>query len=250
VKTLIVAKRELAAYFFSPVSYLVLTLFLVVQGYSFWLFLSLLNARPLVHGAVLQYFFGGTFLFWLFVMFLAAVITMRSFAEERRAGTLEPLCTAPVSEASLVVGKYLGAFGFYAALWLPTGFYLVILRAYAPADAAPDLGPILSGYLGTFTVSSSALALGILFSTVTSNQILAAVLSFVTLALLLLIGALGEALVHGGRWAALLQYINLFRQMEDFGRGIVDSRPLVYHLGVTVLALFAAARALAALRGR
>ena len=80
MKTLTIARRELAAYFFSPVSYLVLTLFLVVEGYSFWLFLTLLNERPAPHGAVLQYFFGGTFLFWLFVMFLAAVITMRLVA--------------------------------------------------------------------------------------------------------------------------------------------------------------------------
>ena len=102
MKTLVVARRELGAYFVSPVSYLITTLFLIVQGYSFWLFLRILNERPMQHGAVLQYFFGGTVLFWLFVMFLAAVITMRLLAEERRAGTLEPLLTAPVSEASVV----------------------------------------------------------------------------------------------------------------------------------------------------
>jgi ABC-2 type transport system permease protein len=243
MKLLAVARRELVAYFVSPVSYLILTLFLVLQGYSFWLFLSFLNRRPTQHGAVMQYFFGGTVLFWLFVMFLAAVITMRLIAEERRTNTIEPLLTAPVDEASVIVGKYLGAFVFYAALWLPTLLYVVILRAYSPE--APDPGPVAAGYVGTLVVASSALAIGLFFSTVTRNQILAAVLSFVTLAMLLLLGPLGS-LVAWPPAAALFRYVDLFSQMEAFGRGVVDSRPFVYHLGLVALALFAAARALAA----
>lgn len=245
MKTLIVARRELLAYLFSPISYLILTLFLLIEGYSFWLFLELLNSRPTPHGAVLQYFFGGTFLFWLFVMFLTAVLTMRLVAEERRTGTLEPLLTAPIAEPSVILGKYLGALGFYVLLWLPTLIYVLVLRAYSPPGLAPDVGPILAGYLGTWVVSASALALGLFFSTLTRNQVLAAVLSFVSLAMLLLVGALGEMNLRGTRLAPLFDYLNLFRQMEDFGRGIVDSRPLVYHLGWVVLALFAAARALA-----
>ena len=244
MKTLAIAGRELSAYLFSPVSYLILTLFLLVQGYSFWLFLSILNSRPVQHGAVMQYFFGGTVLFWLFVMFLTAVITMRLVAEERRSGTLEPLLTAPVTEAAVVIGKYLGAVAFYVTLWLPTLLYVVLLRAYAPEAAAPDAGPIAAGYLGTLLVSSSALALGLFFSTVTRNQILAAVLSFVTLSMLLLVGPLAR-MVNWPPLAALFKYIDLFGHMGDFGRGIVDSRRFVYHLGLVALALFAATRSLA-----
>jgi ABC-2 type transport system permease protein len=250
MKALVIARRELAAYFLSPVSYLVLTLFLLVEGYSFWLFLALLNAHPGRHGAVLQYFFGGTILFWLFIMFLAAVITMRLVAEERRAGTLEPLQTAPVADASIIVGKFLGALAFYASLWLPTLLYVVVLAALAPAGAAPDLGPVAAGYFGTLLVSSSALALGLFFSTLTRNQILAAVLSFVTLAMLLLVGALGETLLHGTRWQPLFEHVDLFRHMEELGRGIVDSRRVVYHLGIVAVALFAATRTLGWRRGR
>src|SRR5262249_41694886 len=141
MKALVVARRELAAYFVSPISYLVATLFLLVQGYSFWLFLSILNSRPVQHGAVMQYFFGGTVLFWLSAMFPPSVITMRLIAEERRSGTIEPLLTAPVSERSIILGKYLGCLGFYAAMWLPTLLYVVLLRSYAPAGAGPDAGP-------------------------------------------------------------------------------------------------------------
>jgi ABC-2 type transport system permease protein len=244
IKALAIARRELAAYFFSPVSYLVAMLFLAVEGYSFWLFLELLNGRETPHGAVMQYFFGGTFLYWLFVMFLVAVITMRLIAEEKRAGTLEPLLTAPVDEWHVVLGKYLGALGFYVALWLPTLLYVVVLAAHAPEGGAPDAGPIAAGYLGTFLVGGSALAIGTLASALTRNQILAAVISFVTLTLLLLVGALGDALIRSGPWAPLLAYIDLFRHMEDFARGIVDSRRVIYHLGWIALALFGATRAL------
>jgi ABC-2 type transport system permease protein len=250
MKTLTIARRELGAYFLSPVSYLVLTLFLLVQGYSFWLFLSLVSAHPGQHGAVLSYFFGGTILFWLFIMFLASVITMRLVAEERRAGTLEPLQTAPVTDGSIIVGKFLGAMGFYVSLWIPTLAYPLVLALVSPPGTHLDAGPIAAGYLGTLLVSSSSIALGLFFSSLTRNQILAAVLSFVTLVLLLLVGALGETLLHGSRWQHLFEYIDLFRHMEEFGRGIVDSRRIVYHLGIVVVALFAATRALEWRRGR
>jgi ABC-type transport system involved in multi-copper enzyme maturation permease subunit len=241
MKTLLVARREIAAYFLSPVAYLVATLFLLVEGYSFFIFLRVLNQTRTMHGAVLQYFFGGTFLFWLFVMFLAAVITMRLIAEERRAGTLEPLLTAPIAEGSVIVGKFLGALVFYVALWAPTLFYVFMLALYAPPGAGLDPGPLAAGYLGTFLVGASALALGLLFSTFTRNQILAAVLAFVSLTMLLLAGMLASS---GPRES--LAWLSLFHQMQDFGRGIVDSRVVVYHLGWICVALFAATRALAA----
>jgi ABC-type transport system involved in multi-copper enzyme maturation permease subunit len=238
VKTLAIARRELLSYFFSPISWVVMTLFLVATGWEFWLLVAMLNGRAAPHGAVLQYFFGGTFLYWLFLMFIVAVIAMRLVAEERRAGTLEPLLTAPVSELDVVLGKYLGALAFYAALWVPTFIYVLILRSYAPVQA----GPVAAGYLGTLLVGAGALALGLFASTVTRNQIIAAVLAFVTLAVLLLLGAVGDTQMRGN---AALQYINLFRHMEDFGRGIVDSRRLVHHLSLVVLGLYASARMLA-----
>jgi ABC-2 type transport system permease protein len=242
MKAFVIARRELASYFLSPISYVVATLFLVATGYEFWLLTALLNGRDAPHGAVMQYFFGGTFLYWLFLMFIVSVIAMRLVAEERRLNTLEPLLTAPVSEAHVVVGKYLGALAFYACLWAPTFLYVLVLRSFAPDGI--DFGPVAAGYLGTLLVGAGALALGLAASTVTRNQILAAVLSFVTLALLLLVGALGDALMRTGSWGAVLAYVNLFRHMEDFGRGIVDSRRMVYHLGLVAIGLYAAARLL------
>jgi ABC-2 type transport system permease protein len=244
VKALAIARRELASYFLTPLGYAVATLFLLVEGYSFWLFMALLNGQGAPHGAVLQYFFGGTFLYWLFLMFLVAVVTMRLVAEERRTGTIEPLLTAPVGAWDVVLGKFLGALAFYAALFAPTLLYVLLLRAYAPAGAAPDPGPIAAGYLGTLLVGAGAIALGLAASSVTRHQIVAALVTFVGLTLMLLVGAMGDALVRSGPIAPVLQYVNLFRHMDDFGRGIVDSRRVVYHLGLIALGLFASVRAL------
>ena len=116
MKALVIARRELSAYLFSPISWVVMTLFLTATGYEFWILMAMLNGRATPHGAVLQYFFGGTFLYWLFLMFIVAVIAMRLIAEERRTGTLEPLLTAPVGELDIVLGKYLGALAFYGTL--------------------------------------------------------------------------------------------------------------------------------------
>jgi ABC-2 type transport system permease protein len=244
MKALAIARRELGAYFLQPLSYLVIGLFLAVEGYSFWLLLSLLSGGSTPHGAVLQYFFGGTFLYWLFVTFLVSVLTMRLVAEERQRGTLEPLLTAPVHERDVIFGKYLGALGFWVALWAPTLLYVALLSAYSPAHARLDLGPIVSGYLGTLLVGASAIAIGLWTSTLTRNQIVAAVLCFAILTLLLLLGALGDTLVRTGPLGAIFRHIDLFRQMEDFGRGILDTRHLVHHGCIIGLALFLAVRRL------
>jgi ABC-2 type transport system permease protein len=249
VKTLLVLRRELLAYLRAPVFWVVGALFLLVEGWSFWLLVEILGRRQAPHGAVLRYFFGGTFLYWLFVLFIAAVLTMRLVAEERRTGTLEPLFTTPVEEWEVVLGKLLGAVGFWLLLWLPTLLYVVVLAAHAPPGTAPDPGPLAAGYLGTLLVGLSTLSLGLFCSALTANQVLAATLAFVTATLVLLAGALGDALFRGGALGAVLGHINLFRHMEDLGRGVVDSRAVVYHLSAAAFWLFAATRALGRVRG-
>ncbi|MSP62854.1 MAG: hypothetical protein EXR72_21485 [Myxococcales bacterium] len=244
VKLFAVARRDLAAYLHSPAAFLVAALFLAVQGWSFWLFVSLANGRA-TQWTALRLFFGGSLLYWLFVFFLAAVITMRTIAEERRTGTIEPLLTAPIAPASVVLGKYLGALGFYAALWLPTVTYVVILARYSPG--APDPGPILGGYFGTMLCGASALAVGVCASSLTQHQLAAAALAFLALLGLLLAGAAAPAVLPEGALRPLLGHLDLPRQMDEFGRGVIDLRPLALHLGLTVCALWWATCAVAAL---
>jgi ABC-type transport system involved in multi-copper enzyme maturation permease subunit len=243
-----IARRELSTYFYSPLAYVVLTLFLLFQGWWFWALVEVLAQPNAPHGAVMQFYFGGTFLFWMILIFVVSTITMRLIAEERRTGTIETLLTCPVTDTEVVLGKYLGALLFYAFLWLPTVAYVFILRAYSPDGQGPEAGPVLAGYLGTLLVGATFIAAGLLASSLTRNQIIAAVLAFVFLALLLLLGVL-EMFVQEPAWRDRLSYANLFSQMEDFGKGIVDSRPIVFHLSLTVFFLFAAVRVLQTKKG-
>ena len=141
-----IIRRELIAYFSSPLAYIVMTAFLLMQGYIFYLIVSFLNNPQTPAMTPLRLFFGGTIFFWLFLLFVVPVITMRLIAEERRSGTIEVLLTSPVTEAQVVVGKFAAAMAFYAALWLPTALYVLVLRRHSEID----IGPVLAGYLGVF----------------------------------------------------------------------------------------------------
>jgi ABC-2 type transport system permease protein len=238
-------RRELAAFFRTPSGYVVLALFLALQGLVFWMFLQFLGRPDAPPGGVMEFFFGGTILYWIALALLATVVPMRLIAEELRAGTIEPLLTAPVAAGEVVLGKWLAALAFYLAAWAPTGLYLVYLRR---VGAAPDPGPIAAGYLGTALLGAAALAVGLLASALTRNQLVAAALSFAAFFVALLLGAL-ETQVRSPALAAALHRASLFRMMEDFGHGIVDSRPIVSLATVTILALLAATAAVARLRG-
>src|SRR5215470_4827815 len=135
--------RELRAYFVSPLAYVVLFFFLVINGVVFSMILGFLNDPRAAGGRPLDAFFGGTFLFWLVLLFVGPVLTMRLLSEELRSGSIEVLMTAPISETEVVLGKYFAALTFYVALWLPTLVYAAILGRYSPVD----WGPIAAGYL-------------------------------------------------------------------------------------------------------
>jgi ABC-2 type transport system permease protein len=240
----VTAKRELYAYALSPLSYLLAALFLVVQGDSFWLLCQTLGATHGTTGAVLAYFFGGTFLYWLFLLFLVALLTMRLLAEERQRGSLELLLSAAVPEGALLFGKFLGVFGFYVALWLPTGIYLALLGLYLGPQASLDLGAVFGGYLGTLLVGGSAIAIGALASALAPTPLVAAAVTFASLSLLLLGGLVAELYIDSPRLQALLAYGNLFQHLDEMARGVIDSRHIVYHLSLMTWALAVAARVL------
>ena len=240
-----ILKRELLAFFFSPLAYVVAALLLLVNGAVFWLIVSYLNDPRAGIGAPLELFFGQTVFFWLVLLFVAPVVTMRLLSEERRSGTIEVLMTAPVTEAKVVVGKYLAALIFFLFLWLPTVVYAVILSIYSEVD----WGPVASGYVGIVGIGALLLAAGVLASALTRSQLVAAVLTFAIAGPLFAVGFL-EFLFTDEVLKELFNYFSLPRHMEDFSRGIVDSRRLVYYVSVSALFLFLAARALAAKKWR
>lgn len=239
-------ERELRGYFLSPLGWVVATGFLFFNGLAFQTILDYLN-NPQAPASMtpLDFFFGGTLFFWLSMLFVGPVLTMRLLAEERRSGTLEMLLTAPITEGQVVIGKYLGAFLFYVFLWLPSLVYVALLAGKLPLD----WGPIGASYLGTLGIGAMFLAIGVFTSAVTRNQVVAAVFSF-ALTFLSFLPAFLEFLVNDPKWRDALGYLNLYQHMDDFSKGIVDSRRLVYYLSVTVFFLFLASRAVEAGKGK
>lgn len=238
--------RELKAYFFSPLAWVVLTFFLLVNGYVFSLIVSFLS-DPRAGGSTtpLKLFFGDTFFFWLVLLFVTPVLTMRLLSEERRSGTIEALMTAPVSETQVVAGKYLAALGFYAFLWLPTLAYVAVVARASEVD----WGPIVSGYVGVLGIGAVFMAVGIFGSSFTKNQIVAAVVTFAMLIFFFAVAFL-DGLVSDEALKSSLSYLNLLDHMDEFGKGIVDTRRLVYYLTTVVLFLFLSSRTLAAKKWR
>jgi ABC-2 type transport system permease protein len=239
-------ERELRSYFLSPLGWVVATGFLFFNGLAFQTILDYLN-NPQAPASMtpLDFFFGGTLFFWLAMLFVGPVLTMRLLSEERRSGTLEMLLTAPVTEGQVVLGKYLGAFLFYVFLWLPTLVYVALLAKELPLD----WGPIGASYLGTLGIGAMFLAIGIFTSAVTRNQVVAAVFSF-SLTFLCFLPAFLEFLVNDPKMRDALGYLNLYQHMDDFSKGIVDSRRLVYYVSVSAFFLFLASRALDAGKGK
>jgi ABC-2 type transport system permease protein len=243
---LAILRRELSGYLWSPLGWTVMAMFLLVQGYSFYLLVALAGQPQAPHDSVLRLFFGGTLLYWVFFIVVVSVITMRLLADERRSGTLESLLTAPVSELSVVIGKFSAAMAFFLLLWLPTGVYVYLvwqIRVAPPLDP----GPIVAGYLGVVVIGAACLAIGTMCSALFSSQIVAALATFTFLMLLLLLEPLGQLL--DSPWArSLSDYLGLFAHMDDFSRGIVDTRRLMMHTSVVLFALTVAVKALERIR--
>jgi ABC-2 type transport system permease protein len=170
---------------------------------------------------------------------------MRLLSEERRSGSLEILMTAPVTETQVVVGKYLAALAFYLVLWAPTVLYAVIVARYSQLD----WGPLASAYLGVLGIGALFLSVGLFASGISRNQIVAALVGFALVFALFILGLL-EFLVNDPSTRQVLSYLNLIQHMEDFSKGIVDTRRLVYYLSGTVFFLFLTSRALAANKWR
>jgi len=240
----ILISREMKAIFVSPILWVVLVMSLLFNGSSFYILLSLLSQPMAPEGAPMQVFFGGSVLFWLPVFTISALIPMGAIAAEIRNGTFETLMTAPVTEFEVVVSKFLAAWIFYILLWVPTLTYVIFLDNYSD----PDWGPIAAGYLGSLLLGGCFLSIGILMSSVTSNQIVAAVLAFVTNGCLFLVGLMSY--LPTGENQNIVNYLNIWEHMIDWGKGIVDTRHVVYCVSIMVFALFCSVKALESRRWR
>ncbi|HVO52580.1 MAG TPA: ABC transporter permease [Thermoanaerobaculia bacterium] len=239
-----IVKREFFSYFVSPLAYVVLTAFLLIQGYTFYLIVLALNQPETPRTALMSLFFTSVF-YWIFMMLISSVIAMRLLSEERKTGSIEALLTAPVSEATVVAGKFAAGWCFFLFLWLPTVLYPVLLSRFGTLD----WGPIAAGYLGIALVGALFISAGTFASALTKNQIVAAIVGFVFILGVFLVGVFRDFVTDPGLRDAV-SYLNLLEHMDDFARGIVDTRRILYVASTVVFFLFLSTRALEANKGR
>lgn len=239
-------KRELFAFFVTPLAWVLITVFLAVQGMHFFLLVDHFASRgpELSDQTPLQAFFGNTVLLYLVLFLLVPPMTMRLFAEERRSGTIEALMTAPVSSVGVVLAKYAAVVTTYLAMWAPTGLYLLILRQTGDIDWRVAG----AAYLGVLLVGAGYLSLGLLMSAITKSQFLALVLTAMLILGLFILG-IGEFVTRDGTvMNAVCSHVSVWAHMNDFASGIIDSRRLVFYGSLIVLPLFTTVRAVDAWR--
>ena len=244
---IVLARRDLAAYFYSPIAYLVFVGILFTGWVMFYMFvLDILDASErggqMFEPIIERYIFA---LYPVIVqMFIVPVLTMRLLSEEKRTGTLEVLMTAPVNEISVVVGKFLACWVFYMLTWMPWWLFLVGLRYFGREEF--DYRPVLSFTVALGVIAGGLLSMGLFFSSLTSNQIIAAVLTFVgTIAhLAFYIIKFRPEIPPGSATNTVLTYINFFDLWQTSLNGVIAPRFLLFHLSVTIFFLFATVKVL------
>jgi ABC-2 type transport system permease protein len=232
-------KRELFAFFVTPLAWVLIVVFLVVQGMHFFLLVDHFAHQTDVAGdeTPLTAFFGNTVLLYLVLFVLVPPMTMRLFAEERRSGTI-------VSATAVVLAKYAAVLTTYVAMWLPTVLYLVILGRTGDLD----WHAAASAYAGVLMVGAGYLSLGLCASALTRSQFLAMVWTALVLLVLFVLGV-GEFVTReGSLMHDVCSHVSVWSHMNDFSSGIVDSRRLVFYGTLVLLPLFITTRAVDAWR--
>jgi len=217
--------KEFKAYFSSPIAYIFIISFLVVANWLFFRTFFLSNQ------ASLRTFFA--LLPWVF-LFLAPSITMRSWAEEKKLGTIEMLMTLPVKDYEIVIGKFLSSF-IFLVLTVSLTFTLPITVMLL---GNPDVGPLWGGYVGAFFLGGAYLAIGLFASSITENQIIAFIVSIFICFILLIVGESFVLINMPNKIIPLLSFLGLGAHFQSIGRGVIDSRDIIYYLSVIGFFLF------------
>jgi ABC-2 type transport system permease protein len=246
-------RRELNTYFTSPIAYVVLTLFIFIFGFFFTGSLSYFIQYGLQmsqYGGmrtlnVNEHLIRGLLLNTsVLAIFMIPLITMRSLAEEKRSGTIELLLTSPVTDFQIVFGKFLAAFTLYAAMLGLTLMEIGFLFLYGD----PEWQPLVAGYLGMLLLGGSLIALGIFFSSLTRNQIIAGFLAIVAFLMLWVIDFLESWL--GPTGGAIVSYLSIIKHFEEFGKGVIDTKDVIYYLSFIGFGLFLSKQSLESHRWR
>jgi ABC-2 type transport system permease protein len=245
-------KKEMRLYFTSPVAWVVVAVFLLIAGYFFYnifAFFALASMQSAMNPAmgrelnvtdsVIRPLFSNISVVLLLLM---PLVTMRLFAEERRSGTIELLLTYPVRDGAVLMGKYLAAFALYALMLALTLLYPAIVVYFARVE----WGPLATGYVGLLLMGGTFLAVGVFASSLTENQIVASITTFGTLLIFWIIGWSADSL--GGAWGKVLQHLSILEHNDNFAKGVLDTKDVLYYLNFIALALFLTLRSLEARR--
>ncbi len=221
-----IARRELSSYFYSPIAYVAMSVFLLACG-----FLFRDDFQPGQIAAMRNLF---DWMVWLLVC-IVPLLSMGLLAQEWATGTIETLMTASLSETDVVIGKFLGSFLFFLVMLAPTLLYVVVLAAYS--NPRLDFGPIFSGYLGIVLVGGLFISIGLFCSSVTRSQVVAAVAAGAVLFLITIAPWWASGKILSDTWQRILNQA-VFKRYTDFSRGLIDMGNLVFFIAATGVFLF------------
>jgi ABC-2 type transport system permease protein len=238
-----IAGKELRSYFASPTGYILIGLFALLFGAFFRVYLTGFAERSqqmaMGGGAVNvnEWLIRGVLHnVAIIILFIMPMVTMRTYAEEKRSGTMELLLTSPITDVQIILGKFLGAMGLFAAMLLVTAIDIAILFRIGN----PEFKPVLAGYLGLLLLGGSFLSVGLLISSLTKNQIVAGVMTFAVFLLLWIINWFADSVGPLGR--TIVSFLSITEHLDDFTKGVIDTKHVVYYLSFITFGLFLTAK--------
>lgn len=247
-----IAQRELNAYFTSPIGYVLIGFFALLFGYFFYVPLAFFIEQSMQAGMnptqamnINQMLIGPALMNTTVIMlFLFPLITMRTYSEEKRSGTIELLLTSPITDLQIIMGKFVGAMLLYAAMLAITLIHMAILFIFGD----PEWKPIATAYLGLLMMGGCFLSLGLFISSLTKNQIVAAMATFAVFLMLWVINWIGTFV--GPTTQAVLSHLSLTDHFDDFAKGIIDTKHVIYYLSFMAFGLFLTAKSVDSERWR
>ena len=248
---LAVAEKELRSYFASPIAYVIIGLFALMFGWFYynilWFFVQQSTRMGPMGGSanVNQDMIRPLLLnASVVILFIMPMVTMRTYSEEKRSGTIELLLTSPLTDFQIIMGKFLGALGLYCGILLVTLIYVALLFWYGD----PIWQPIAVGYLGLLLMGGCFISVGLLISSLTKNQLVAGVTTFAVFLFLWIINWMGS--FSGPTMNEVTTYLSIIEHFDDFSKGVIDTTHLIYYVSFIAFGLFLTAKSVDSERWR
>jgi ABC-2 type transport system permease protein len=238
---LTIAGKETRGYYGSPVAWVVMGFFALIYGFFFFVYLdsfmqdamrSQFGGAPSPQNVNLQMIGPLLSNASVLVLFILPMVTMRTYSEEKRSGTIELLLTSPITDLDIIVGKFLGSVALYAGLLAVTALYIAILFGFG----SPAFKPLVAGYLGLLLLGSCFLSLGLFVSSTTKNQMVAGAATFIIALLFWIISWASDRV--GGFFGPVLAYLSITQHFEDFAKGVIDTKHVIFYLSFITFGLF------------